>query len=174
MPPRLTAIEFLVTDLDRALELLVDRIGFPLAQRTRHARFDADVVVLEADPLALVLVSPTETGNGIPIPVPGDGITQLVFEPEDRDAFLSLRERLVVGGAAVANDGEQMFHLSTTLMESVFGVAPPLVFATEADPAWTGAPQPPVAGPGGGDQAAPVGRADPDGEASGDTVGGTG
>ena len=142
MAPRLTAIEFLVTDLDRALELLVDTVGFDELDRTRHAQFDAEVVVLDADPIALVLVSPTDTGAGVPIPLPDDRITQLIFEPESHEAFTSLRERLVQGGAAVANDGDRMFHLSTMLMEAVFGVAPPLVFATSADPAWTGAPQP--------------------------------
>ena len=149
MPPRLTSIEFLVTDLERALELLSDRIGFPVADRFRHAHFDAEVVVLEADPISIVLLSPTETGQGLPIPLPDDRLSQLVFEPDDREAFTQLRQQLVTGGASVANDGAEMFHLSTTFMESLFGTAPAMVFALGRDLAWTGAPQPAPAQQGG-------------------------
>lgn len=142
MPPRLTAIEFLVTDLDRAVELLVDTVGFPEAARFRHAHFDADVVVLEAEPISIVLLSPTETGAGAPIPLPDDRLSQLVFEPEDHASFAALRDRLATGGASVAHDGAEMFHLSASFMESLFGDAPSLVFARDRDPSWTGAPQP--------------------------------
>ena len=142
MPPRLTSIEFLVTDLERALELLSDTIGFPVADRFRHAHFDAEVVVLAADPISIVLLSPTETGKGVPVPLPEDRLSQLVFEPENSEDLASLRSRLAIGGASVAQDGAEMFHLSASLVQSVFGAAPALVFALEQDLSWTGAPQP--------------------------------
>lgn len=138
--PRLTAIEYLVTDLDRALELFTT-IGFPVQERTRHTHFDAELAVLDADPVAIVLLSPTDTGSGTPIPLPEDRLSQLVFETEDPGTFADLRERLVAGGASVAHDGAEMFHLSASLMEAVFGNAPPLVFTTMLRPASTGAPQ---------------------------------
>lgn len=142
MAPRLTAIEYLVTDLDRALELLTG-IGFPVQERMRHAQFDAEVAVLDADPISIILLSPTDTGTGIPIPLPTDRMSQLIFETEDHQSFVELRDRLVMGGASVAHDGAEMFHLSTSLMEAVFGNAPAMVFSTVLEPSTTGGPQPP-------------------------------
>lgn len=141
MPPTLVSLEFLVTDLERALELLVEHVGLALVGRERHQVFDAEVAVLEAPPLAIILLSPTETEQGRPVPLPNDRMSQLVFELDDTQELAALRERLVSSGASVAHDGAEMFHLSTSFIEALFGEAPALVFTTAADPTMSGAPQ---------------------------------
>ena len=125
--PSLMAAEYIVGDLDRAEELLVDLMGLEVIQRTRHPEFDADLVVLSSGPVAISLLHPTDIGDRPPFPMPEPKLGQLTFGIDDQEAFLKLRTRLVDGGAAVVHGGPRIFHLPEPFVAGVLGSSPALV-----------------------------------------------
>lgn len=123
----LVAAEYVVDDLERVEELLVDLLGLEVVQRTAHPDFDAELVVLSAGPVAVSLLHPTDVGDRPPFPVPDPRLAQLTFTVDDSAAFSDIRRRLVEAGAAVVNGGPRMFYFPEKFIEGVFGSAPVLV-----------------------------------------------
>ncbi len=135
--PRLKRMEWIVEDLDAPIELLCDAIGFALVSRERHETLDAEVAVIGANELELLLVRPTSTGVGQPIREPLPCMIQLVFDVPGEGGFEAMRQRLVATGASVSDDGPRELHLARTMVQDLFGDAPVLTFmsADDATPA---------------------------------------
>lgn len=126
MPQCLTlvAAEYVIEDLERVEELLVDLMGFKVAQRTTHPDFDADVVTLNIGAIALSLLYPTDVGDRPPFPLPEPRLAQLTFAVDNEATFEALRSRLVHGGVAVAQGKPRVFHLPQEFVQSVLGTSP--------------------------------------------------
>ncbi len=126
MPPKLLALEYVVEDLDRALELLVDLLGFEEVERGPHPGLDADMVTLDAGGVALTLLHPTATGDRPAVNPQACNLSQLVFETDE--PVPDLAGRLADAGTGVIVDSPTMVHLSANTTASVFGVAPAMLF----------------------------------------------
>jgi hypothetical protein len=126
-PPRLVALEFVLDEVGPALELFVDHLGFTLVDRYPHPALDAEVFVLDAEPIAITILRRTAYGDrpGIPPSVPN--LTQLIFDVSS-ERLAALRGQLTAAGAAVIDDGPAMFHLGRQLTTAALGVSPSLVF----------------------------------------------
>ena len=125
--PVLVSAEFIVDDLARAEAFLVGLMGFRVVHRSRHAEFDADLVLVDAGPVTLSLLCPTDIGDRPPFPAVEPKLAHLTFVVEDEREFGALRARLIEAGAAVAHGGRHMFHLPDAFMQAIFGAAPAFV-----------------------------------------------
>ncbi len=128
MPPTLVALEYVVDDLDRALELLVDLLGFEVVDRADHPSLDAEMVTVDIGPVAVTLLHPTAAGDRRALSPPACNLSQLVFTTDE--PLTELTDRLAERGTGVVVDGAAMAHLSAQTTASVFGVAPALVFTS--------------------------------------------
>lgn len=131
MPPQLIALEYVVEDLERVLELLVDLIGLEVIRQERHPTLDAEMVTLELGQVVLTLIHPTADGDRKPVNRMASNLSQLVIQIDEPIAELT--RRLGEGGAGVVVDTPAMSHLSLQSTESIFGVAPSLVFVGPDD-----------------------------------------
>lgn len=120
-------MEFTVSDLDQALLLFVGTIGLGLAFRGRHPTLDAEVAEVDAGPIRLNLVCPTDTGSGIPMDNPDTRLSQIDLEcPSAADAT-ELASRLVEAGASVV-ERAGLFFLDTSMTQSLLGSEAAFVF----------------------------------------------
>ena len=132
-PPRLVALEFVVDELDMILELLVGLLGFTVIAQHPHPALDADVIVLDADPIAISLLHRTQHGDRPAVPPTASNLTQLIFDVGAAGELAALRHRLSEAGAPVVEDGPEMFHLGKQLTTATFGVGPAMVFTVQAE-----------------------------------------
>jgi catechol 2,3-dioxygenase-like lactoylglutathione lyase family enzyme len=126
--PALASLEFVVDDLDKALELLVDLMGLELLSREPHATLAADVALLAAGPIAISVIQETETVERMPLSSPEPRLAQMVFTIGSETELLNLRDHFIDAGASVVSDSPTMFHLSESMIEGVFGASPVPVF----------------------------------------------
>ena len=126
-PPTLVVIEYVVEDLDRALELLVDLMGFTVVTRGAHPTLDAEQVMIDAGPVAISLLHPTTDGDRQAIIEPFSNPAQLIFTLDDVGSVGRLATAMSEAGASVTLDNETTFHLSAQATESIFGHGPSLV-----------------------------------------------
>ena len=129
MAMTLMSLEYVVPDLDRALELLVDHCGMPLISRGPHPELDAEYAMVDAGSVVISLVGPTEVGDRTPVTFLGPNLTQLVFGADDYEAR---RTGLAEAGASITVRDDSFFITQETI-EAVFGSAPVMVVAPEAD-----------------------------------------
>ncbi|HTO01610.1 MAG TPA: hypothetical protein VL068_13145 [Microthrixaceae bacterium] len=127
MPPQLVSLEYVVEDLERVLELLVGLVGLSVIDRRPHPVLDAEVVVLDLGPVVLTLIHPTSDGDRTPVNPVSCNLTQLVLTVDE--PLEQLTGRLAEAGVGVIVDSPSMSHLSLQTTNSVFGVAPALVFS---------------------------------------------
>jgi hypothetical protein len=127
-PPRLVALEFVLDEVGPALELFVEHLGFALVDRYRHPALDAEVFVLDADPVAITLLRRTAVGDRPGVPPALPNLSQLIFDVGSPAALDALRGRMTEVGAAVIDDGSAMFHLGRQLTSATLGMSPSLVF----------------------------------------------
>lgn len=133
MPPRLIALEYIVEDLDRVLELLVDLVGLEVLDRGPHPSLDAETVTIELGDVVVTLVHPTADGDRPPVNRLASNLSQILIQLDE--PLADLISRLGEAGAGVVVDSPTMGHLSVQSTESIFGVAPSLVFIEQEDPA---------------------------------------
>jgi hypothetical protein len=126
-PPLLVAIEYVVDDLDRALEVLVDLMGFEIVQRGPHPTLDAEQVLVDAGPVSFSLLHPTADGDRMAIVEPFSNPAQLIFTLPDDRSVGRLATAMSEAGASVMLDDPSTFHLSAQATESIFGRAPSFV-----------------------------------------------
>lgn len=126
---RLISIEYVVADLDRAIELFVDHCGMTLLERGPHAELDADHAVIDAGSILISLLASVYTGERAMVMVGRSNLTQLVFEAENHQ---EMGLRLAEAGVSVTADPNSFFITRETV-ESVFGAAPTLVFTSPSD-----------------------------------------
>ena len=126
--PAVLVLEYVVAELDQAVELLVDLIGLEEVDRYPHPTLDADVVMLKAGTVAINLVHPTDVGDRPPFRTPEPRLAHITLGVSDDAALQSMADRLVEGGVAVVATPGAAFHLAPQVVEAVFGAAPPLVF----------------------------------------------
>jgi hypothetical protein len=125
--PSVLVLEYVVTELDQALELLVDTIGLEVVQRYAHPAFDADVVTLRAGTVAITLLHPTDVGDRPPFGSPEPRLAQVTLGVTGTDGVPQLVERLNQAGAATVLAGTGAY-LAPQMIEAVFGTAPTLLF----------------------------------------------
>lgn len=125
--PAVLVMEYVVAELDRALELLVDIVGFQVVQRYAHAAFDADVVTLRAGSVAITLLHPTDVGDRPPFGSPDPRLAQVTLGVPGADGVPRLVERLNEAGAATVLAGTGAY-LAPQMIEAVFGTAPTFLF----------------------------------------------
>lgn len=131
MPPKLIALEYVVDDLERVLELFVDLIGLPVINREPHPVLDAEVVTLELGDVLLTLIHPTTDGDRKPVNPMDSNLSQILVQVDE--PLAGLTNRLAEAGAGVIVDSPYMNHLSLQSTQSIFGVAPALVFVAPDD-----------------------------------------
>ncbi len=124
--PSLIALEFVVEKLDEALELLVDLLNMELVDRYPHPEFEAEVALLNAGPVAISLLCPTE-GAGRPYPEPKPRLAQMTLTIDNESAFRSTRDRLAEAGASAVHINPGLFLLSPSMTEGLFGESPGFV-----------------------------------------------
>jgi catechol 2,3-dioxygenase-like lactoylglutathione lyase family enzyme len=143
----LTSIEFTVGDIEQCIELFAGLVGLELVGRAPHPFLDAEVAQLQAGPVTINLLCPTDTGRGDPVLVPRVRMSQLTFAVPDRELD-GLRLHLAGGGAPVRNPDAGLVVLDPGMIESLLGAEAAVVFCAEGPEAGTlGTPE----SPGGGE-----------------------
>lgn len=123
--PAVLVLEYVVEQLDQALDLLVGCVGLEVVDRYPHTAFDAEVVTLRAGSVAINLLHPTDVGDRPPFRSPDARLAQVTIGiPGGVEPVV---QRLVDAGAATVAAGDSAF-LAPQLVEAVFGVAPTLLF----------------------------------------------
>jgi catechol 2,3-dioxygenase-like lactoylglutathione lyase family enzyme len=125
--PAVLVLEYVVAELDPALELLVDTIGMQVVDRYAHPAFDADVVTLRAGTVAITLLHPTDVGDRPPFGSPEPRLAQVTLGIPGDNGVPDLVERLNQKGAATVLAGSGAY-LATQMIEAVFGTAPTFLF----------------------------------------------
>jgi catechol 2,3-dioxygenase-like lactoylglutathione lyase family enzyme len=125
--PAVLVLEYVVAELDQALELLVDTIGMQVVDRYAHPAFDADVVTLRAGTVAITLLHPTDVGDRPPFGSPEPRLAQVTLGIPGDNGVPDLVERLNQKGAATVLAGSGAY-LATQMIEAVFGTAPTFLF----------------------------------------------
>jgi hypothetical protein len=125
--PTVLVLEYVVAQLDQALELLVDTIGLEIVQRYAHPAFDAEVVTLRAGTVAITLLHPTDVGDRPPFGAPDPRLSQVTFGIPGADGVPQLVERLNEKGAATVLIGTGAY-LAPQMVNAVFGAAPTFLF----------------------------------------------
>ena len=125
--PAVLVLEYVVAELDQALELLVDVIGLQVVQRYAHPAFDAEVVTLRAGTVAITLLHPTDVGDRPPFASPDPRLAQVTLGVAGADGVPKLVERLNDKGAATVLAGTGAY-LAPQMIEAVFGTAPTFLF----------------------------------------------
>jgi hypothetical protein len=120
-------LEYVVEELDQALQLLVDVVGFDVIDRYPHAGFDAEVVTLRAGAVAINLIHPTDVGDRPPFGSPEPRLAQITVGVPGEDGVAALAGRLADAGAAVVA-AQGSIYLAPKMIEAVFGTAPTLLF----------------------------------------------
>ena len=126
--PVLASLEFVVEDLDKALELFVDLMGLEFLSRSQHPSLAAEVVMLSAGPVAITILHPTDDPDRMPLASPEPRMAQMVFMIDSDEHLLGLRDRMIEAGAGVMSDSPQMFHLGQSMIEGLLGKSPVPVF----------------------------------------------
>jgi len=130
--PTLVVIEYVVDDLDRTLELLVDLMGFSVLSRGPHPSLDAEQVLVDAGNVTFSLLHPTASGDRMAIVEPFSNPAQLIFTLPDGASVGRLATTMSEAGASVTLDNDTTFHLSAQATESIFGRAPSFVITAES------------------------------------------
>jgi hypothetical protein len=125
--PAVLVLEYVVAELDQALELLVDLIGLQVVQRYPHPSFDAEVVTLRAGTVAITLLHPTDVGDRPPFASPDPRLAQVTLGVPGADGVPQLVERLNQAGAATVLAGPGAY-LAPQMIEAIFGSAPTFLF----------------------------------------------
>jgi hypothetical protein len=125
--PAVLVLEYVVAQLDQALELLVDIIGLEIVQRYAHPAFDAEVVTLRAGAVAITLLHPTDVGDRPPFGAPDPRLSQVTFGIPGADGVPQLVARLNEKGAATVLTGPGAY-LAPQMVNAIFGAAPTFLF----------------------------------------------
>lgn len=121
----LIGVELLVGELGPAVQAFTAALGCEVAWSGRSADVDGDVVVLDAGPITITLLSPTSTG-GPPLPDTTPRLTQLVFGG-DGAAVGSAVDALRALGIAVASDSGPRPYVPPGIAAGLLGARTALV-----------------------------------------------
>lgn len=138
--PTLIGLEYVVDDLDRALEFFVDLLGFVEVARQAHPHVDAEIVTLDAGAVAINLLHRTAVGDRPPILEPEVSLTQMLFTVPGTSQLDDLRTRLAEAGTGIVVDDPSTIFLSAQGTRAILGKSPALVFRVAADAEQTTAP----------------------------------
>ncbi len=123
----MVGLEFVVADLDRAIELFTDVLGCSLVSRGPAALVSGDAAIVDAHGLMISLLQPAAAGDGTWLALREPRLSQLVFvTTQDRAATAARLAGLSVVPTPTG------FHLSPESVEGALGV-PLAVVVTRID-----------------------------------------
>jgi len=112
-----------VPNIDDALALFVDTLGFGLVHRAPAANISAESAVLDCGSVVLTLIQPVES-DGPAFPDPTSRLSQLIVEVDDADAASAT---VAQAGLSVQVVDESNSFVTPAAMEGVVGFPMALV-----------------------------------------------
>ncbi len=123
-------IELIVNDLDRAVSLFVELLGFELHTRAPSKQVAGEVAVVTDGRIAITLLHPTTDGSAPVLPDRTPRLSQLIFGA-DTDSLDQVAEAVVEAGLSVTPT-DQGFYVSPESIAGVLGFDAAVVVTTEA------------------------------------------
>ncbi len=122
-------LELIVTDIDRAVALFVDLLGFELHQRDESDLVAGDVAIVTDGRIAITLLAPTTQGTAPVLPDRTPRLSQLILgaDPSGVDA---LTEAIVEAGLAMAPTTTG-FYMKPEGIGGVLGIETAIVVTAE-------------------------------------------
>lgn len=122
-------IELIVDDLDRAIALFVELLGFELHVRGESDQISGDVAVVTDGTVAITLLHPTTDGTGPILPDRTPRLSQLILgvAPDQLDA---VAETVVESGLAVSPT-QRGFYVGPESASGALGVETAIVVTAD-------------------------------------------
>jgi catechol 2,3-dioxygenase-like lactoylglutathione lyase family enzyme len=129
-PLSVLAVELIVDDLDRAIELFTDVVGCELIARGPSTSIVGEVASIDAGSIVINLIQPASTGDGTILGDRTPRTSQIIFGSADDDVRDAARERAVEAGLSVMRLGGHHFHLTPESVKGALGLSTAIVVAS--------------------------------------------
>jgi hypothetical protein len=126
-PLRVVAIEMLVDDLDRAVELFVDVVGCELIARGPSPSIAGEVATVDGGSIIINLVHPATSGEGRILADREPRLSQLILGSVDEATLAGAHARAIARGLSVAELGDGNFHATPESVKGALGLAAAIV-----------------------------------------------
>lgn len=123
-------IELIVTDIDRAVALFVDLLGFEVHQRGDSELVAGEIAVVTDGHIAITLLEPTTEGTAPILPDRTPRLSQLILGA-DAAELDEVTEAIVEAGLALTPTSNG-FYLKPEGVGGVLGIETAVVVTTEA------------------------------------------
>jgi len=114
-------IELIVEDLNRAVELFVDVMGFELVSREPSSLIEGEVAVVDAGNIVISLLEPVKSGSGAVLGERSPRLSQIVFGSTDANDVTATFDRAVGAGLSVSDMREGRFHITPDSVRGALG-----------------------------------------------------
>jgi catechol 2,3-dioxygenase-like lactoylglutathione lyase family enzyme len=123
-------IELIVADIDRALVLFVDLLGFEVHQRGASSLVAGEIAVVTDGRIAITLLEPTTEGTAQILPDRSPRLSQLILgaDPAELD---EITEAIVEAGIAMTPTSNGFF-LKPEGISGILGIETAVVVTAEA------------------------------------------
>lgn len=115
----LLGLELIVDDLDRAVALFVDLLGFSVHQRTSAGKVAGEIAIVTDGQIAITLLRPTTEASAPILPDRSPRLSQLIFGT-DTDGIDLVGGAIVESGLALTPTGHGFF-VSPEAISGVLG-----------------------------------------------------
>jgi catechol 2,3-dioxygenase-like lactoylglutathione lyase family enzyme len=115
-------IELVVENLDRAVELFVDVLGFDLISRGPAAFVPGEVAAIDAGNIVISLMMPATSGPNALLSGRQARLSQLIFGAMGRDGVTGVFERSVAAGLSMTDLPEGRFAIVPESIRGALGI----------------------------------------------------
>ena len=122
---RVLGLELIVDDIDRAIALFTDVLGFELHERGRFGLFAGEIAIVTDGSIAITLLQPTTDGDGKVLPDRSPRLSQIVLGAVS-DLSESRIESVVESGLAVTPTADG-FYLTPESIAGALGIETAIV-----------------------------------------------
>jgi catechol 2,3-dioxygenase-like lactoylglutathione lyase family enzyme len=119
----LAGIELIVDDLDRAIELFRDVLGFEVLSRGPSALVAGETAAIDLDSIVLNLLAPAATGEGTILAERTARLSQLIAVEREERAGELRRDAALERGLAVAPLDDSSFYVTPESVAGALGQA---------------------------------------------------
>ena len=123
-------IEFVVADLDRAIELFCDVLGWPLLGRGPSALVVGEMATVDGGSIIVTLLEPASSGDGTVLAERTPRLSQLVLAATDPLSSSTALERVVTAGLSASPTGDHHFHITPESVDGALGQPVAVVVTT--------------------------------------------
>lgn len=121
----------MVPDLERAISLFADVLGFEVSRTGPSPLVEADTAVVHAGAVALTLLAPKDHGPGRILPDREPRVSQLVLGAGTSADVDALRAHVIEAGLAVVNLDDAGFYVTPEAVTGALGIATAIVAVPE-------------------------------------------